>query len=226
MIVNKTQYFSEETIDTYSRSMLQELKEVKRQRALSFTPENSALLILDMQKYFLYEKSHAYILSAPFIVPKMIRLAKAYEKEGLPIVLTRHLNTRDDAGMMKRWWKEIIDKKESGSEIISDLNEIDGIRIEKTQYDSFYRTALEKILREKDVTRIVITGVMTHLCCETTARSAFVRDFEVFFPVDGTATYNEDFHRAALLNLTHGFVHPVLMEELINQVEESGRGMH
>ena len=45
---------------------------------------------------------------------------------------------------------------------------------------------------------------MTHLCCETTARSAFVHGYEVFFLVDGTATYNQDFHRASLMNLAHG----------------------
>jgi bifunctional isochorismate lyase/aryl carrier protein len=45
---------------------------------------------------------------------------------------------------------------------------------------------------------------MTHLCCETTARAAFVRGFDVFFLVDGTATYNQDYHQATLLNLAHG----------------------
>ncbi|MES0360330.1 MAG: isochorismatase family protein, partial [Anaerolineales bacterium] len=59
------------------------------------------------------------------------------------------------------------------------------------------------------------SGVMTHLCCETTARSAFVRGFEVFFVIDGTATYNEDYHMATLLNLAHGFTTPVLTKEVL-----------
>ncbi|UCE25951.1 MAG: isochorismatase family protein, partial [Candidatus Zixiibacteriota bacterium] len=48
-----------------------------------------------------------------------------------------------------------------------------------------------------------------------TARAAFMRGYEVFFPVDGAATYNEDFHRATLLNLCHGFAEMVLVDELI-----------
>jgi bifunctional isochorismate lyase/aryl carrier protein len=46
---------------------------------------------------------------------------------------------------------------------------------------------------------------MTHLCCETTARAAFVAGYEVFFLVDGTASYNEEFHISTLKNLAHGF---------------------
>ena len=59
---------------------------------------------------------------------------------------------------------------------------------------------------------------MTHLCCETTARSAFVRGFDVFFLVDGTATYNIEFHMSSLLTLTHGFVHPVRFQEILDKM--------
>jgi bifunctional isochorismate lyase / aryl carrier protein len=61
---------------------------------------------------------------------------------------------------------------------------------------------------------------MTHLCCETTARSAFTHGFEVFFTIDGTATYNERFHIATLLNLSHGFALAVLVEEVIEMLTE------
>ncbi len=56
-----------------------------------------------------------------------------------------------------------------------------------------------------DVEQLVIGGVMAHLCCETTARAAFVRGYEVFFLIDGTATYTEEFHTGTLRNLAHGF---------------------
>jgi isochorismate hydrolase len=59
---------------------------------------------------------------------------------------------------------------------------------------------------------------MTHLCCETTARSAFMRGLQVFIAVDGTATYSEAFHRASLLNLSHGFALPVLVDEILERL--------
>ena len=98
--------------------------------------------------------------------------------------------------------------------IVPEIDVSTGTLIQKSQYDAFYQTDLEKLLREKDVSQVIICGVMTHLCCETTARSAFMRGFEVFFPVDGTATYNLEFHRASLMNLAHGFAKIVLMKEL------------
>ncbi|MHA1167787.1 MAG: isochorismatase family protein, partial [Candidatus Hodarchaeales archaeon] len=49
----------------------------------------------------------------------------------------------------------------------------------------------------------------------STARSAFIRGYEVFFAVDGTATYNENFHEATLLNLSHGFSTLVLIKDLL-----------
>ena len=220
----RSSYFTSENINNKSEEMLRKLEKRIKSHRINFIPEQSALLILDMQRYFLDECSHAYIPSALSIIPKIKSLAKAYNKINTPIILTRHINSNKDAGLMSQWWDDIISEKDDLSGIISELHLPGAIVIKKTQYDGFYRTPLEDILREKDVSQLVITGVMSHLCCETTARSAFVRGFEVFFPVDGTATYNEDFHLATLINLSHGFAVPVLMEELQNSVEASQGG--
>jgi bifunctional isochorismate lyase/aryl carrier protein len=56
---------------------------------------------------------------------------------------------------------------------------------------------------------------MTHLCCETTARAAFTRGFQVFFPIDGSATYTREFHLATLRNLGHGFASLVTVQSLM-----------
>ncbi|MBT4484864.1 MAG: isochorismatase family protein [Candidatus Latescibacteria bacterium] len=220
----KSSYFSCETIGDKSLEMLEKLAKYRKTRRINFIPDQSALLVLDMQRYFLDECSHAYIPSALSIIPKIKNLAKAYIKINTPVILTRHINSNKDAGLMAQWWDDIITEKDDLSGIISELNLPGAIVIKKTQYDGFYRTPLKDMLREKGVSQLVITGVMSHLCCETTARSAFVKGFEVFFPVDGTATYNEDFHLATLINLSHGFAVPMLMEELQNCVEASQVG--
>jgi isochorismate hydrolase len=150
-----------------------------------------------------------------------------------PIVFTQHVNTPQDAGLMASWWRELITAENPLSEIIAEVqrsadsdqqlavsNQQPAISVRKSQYDAFYQTNLEGLLRAANVTQVVICGVMTHLCCETTARSAFSRGFEVFFAVDGTATYNEHFHFASLLNLSHGFATPVLVAEILATLEE------
>jgi len=211
----KDAYFRPDSIGKKAQSMLREVEPYRRSHIL-LNPERSALLILDMQEYFLRPSSHAYIPSAEAVVPKVRSLAEAYAERGLPVVLTRHTNSPEDAGVMGRWWRELISPDHPLSGIVPELDIPYGIILDKHQYDAFYGTELEELLKEKGVSQVVVCGVMTHLCCETTARSAFVRGFEVFFPVDGTATYNEAFHRATLLNLSHGFAVPVLVEDVLN----------
>jgi isochorismate hydrolase len=203
--------------------MLEELDRIRARHHVRFTPRSAALLVIDMQRYFLDEGSHAFIPSAPAIVPGITELADAFLVHDLPVIFTRHGNSKTDAGMMSEWWGELISPDSEFYEIIPELTRLGARIVEKSQYDAFHETELDGMLREAGIEQLVVTGVMTHLCCETTARSAFVRGFAVFFPVDGSATYREDFHRATLLNLSHGFAVPVLVDDLIASIGERER---
>ena len=214
----KQTYFTSESIQQKAGDMLAELVDFRQKRARQFMPEVSALLVLDMQKYFLQADSHAYIPSAPAIIPGINRLIQSYAGQGLPVVFTQHVNTPRDARMMGNWWYDEITESSSLSQITAELDSSRGILLRKSQYDAFYQTDLAELLRARAVKQVVICGVMTHLCCETTARSAFVRGFEVFFTIDGTATYGENFHRATLLNLGHGVATLVLVDEILTQL--------
>lgn len=180
-----------------------------------FRPADSALLILDMQRFFLAADSHAFIPAAANIVPGICTLIEAYRTAEKPVIFTRHINTDDNAGLMKTWWRDMIRSGDASSEIIGELDTSAGVVIEKSQYDAFYQTDLEQVLREQSVRQVVICGVMTNLCCETTARSAFVRGFEVFFPIDGAAAYNGDYHRGTLSNLAFGVAVLTTVERIV-----------
>jgi isochorismate hydrolase len=220
----KEAYFTETNIETSAENMLVLLDGLTRKRQISLIPARSALLVLDMQAYFLDDASHAFVPSATAILPGVNSLIRAYSSANLPIFFTRHLNTSQDAGLMATWWRELLSADNPLSEIDKRLDINYGVTIDKTRYDAFQGSPLESLLRARDVRQLVICGVMTHLCCETTARSAFMRGFEVFFTVDGTATYNEAFHRATLLNLAHGFATPVGVKDLLNQLETGSDG--
>lgn len=180
-----------------------------------FKPEKSALLILDMQKFFLEKKSHAYVPSAKYIVPNIKALIKYYHFNELPVIITKHaIINKCELGIMDKWWSDIISDDDKYSEIIEELHSENNIVLRKTKYSAFLNTNLNKVLKENGVEQLVICGIFTHLCCETTARDAFMRDYEVYFTIDGTATYNEKFHKASLLNLSHGFVIPVTTKEI------------
>jgi isochorismate hydrolase len=59
---------------------------------------------------------------------------------------------------------------------------------------------------------------MTNLCCETTARDAFMRDYRVFFLIDGTATGKDDHQLATLKNLGFGFATLMTCDELVQHL--------
>ena len=122
---------------------------------------------------------------------------------------------------MAKWWRDLINPLSAYSHNITLKTAQNLTQINKTQYDAFHNTTLEDKLNTLNIHQVIICGVMTHLCCETTARSAFMRGFDVFFTVDGTATYNEELHCASLLTLSHGFAVPVLIEELLQIMEKN-----
>jgi isochorismate hydrolase len=188
-------------------------------RGPEFDISRAALLILDMQKYFLDEESHAFVPDSPAIVDNLAGLARRFGAAGRPVIMTRHSNTADDAGMMGEWWSHLLEPEDPYAALEPLLEELSSDLLAKTQYDAFYGTSLEDLLRDSGVEQVVVTGVMTHLCVETTARSAFARGFAVFLPADGTATYNREHHAATLLNLAHGAASIVTCSELMETDE-------
>lgn len=214
--MKKETYFLPAAIDLKGREILASVEHQRRGHATQhFQPNRAVLFVLDMQSYFLSESSHAFIPSAMAILTNVQKLIQAFTVRERPIIFTRHTNTLQDAGPMARWWKDLLLPESPMSQIASELDTTNGTIIEKHQYDAFYQTELEQVLHERGIEQVVVTGVMTHLCCETTARSAFMRGFEVFFAIDATATYTEALHRATVLNLAHGFAVPLLNEEIL-----------
>ena len=211
----KERYFTTQSLEQQARELYQQAADLPQKRVISYQPQHSALLVLDMQAYFLDASSHAYIPSAEAILEGIVQLIKAYSNHERPIIFSQHINTTSNAGMMSTWWKDLISTQNPLHQIIPQINPSLGTLIQKSQYDAFYQTQLDELLHACGVTQVVICGVMTHLCCETTARSAFMHGFEVFFPVEGTATYNLAYHRASLLNLAHGFANLVFMKDLL-----------
>jgi isochorismate hydrolase len=209
----KQPYFTSNTIEAQAINFLEQLN---RKQETDLKSRKSALLVLDMQDYFLNPESHAFVPSGPAIIPNVVGLAKTFKAGSLPLIYTQHLNQPDDAGMMAEWWHDLITPSHPFASLSSRLDLEEAEVLQKTQYDAFFQTDLEERLRVQQVRDVVICGVMTHLCCETTARSAFVRGFRVWFTVDGTACYNAEFHLGTLRNLAHGFATPVLTSEVLS----------
>jgi isochorismate hydrolase len=192
-----------------------------RAENVRFARSESALIVIDMQRYFLEPSSHAFIPMATGIKGNVGSLVEKYHRLELPVVFTKHALLRSESpGMMASWWGDTLydDDEMSGISPALRVERGDAV-VRKTRYDAFTGTDLEGVLRRRGVRSVLITGVMTHLCCETTAREAFVRDFKVFFVVDGTATQTEDLHVASLKTLTDGFAIPVTTRGVLEWLE-------
>lgn len=211
--MEKENYFTCENIAAAGASLAALLP--RNPRAAAFSPAGAALLVIDMQGYFLNAGSHAFLPAAPAIVPNIQSLLAAFRKAARPLYFTRHGNSTGDAGQMAAWWRELLTREHPLGGIDPELYAPGDPVVYKTQYDAFFNTGLEARLRRDGVEQLVVTGVTTHLCCESTARSAFMRGFSVFMAVDGTATLNRELHLASLRGLALGCALPVLTADLL-----------
>ena len=158
-----------------------------------------AVLLIDLQEYF------RGIIHP--ILENVVSAISEARKNNIPLFFTQHAHeSAADHGMLGRWWSDVIIKGSNDSRLIPEIKvEPEDCIIPKNTYSAFHGTDLENKLRDLNITDLTIGGVMTNLCCETTARDAFVRDFRVFFLADGTSTISEDFHLSTLKNLGYGF---------------------
>jgi isochorismate hydrolase len=178
-----------------------------RRHIESVPAAQTALLIIDMQNQFHglwdglenQQDLHAFT--------DLIHTAR---DTGCFILLTQHghRNPEQDGGVLHQWWSSSICIGTREHEFIDGFVPLETDTVlPKTRYSAFHGTDLERLLRSKSIDRVIIGGVMTNLCCETTARDAFCRDFSVVFLADGTATVTETMHRSSLLNLGFGCAH-------------------
>jgi bifunctional isochorismate lyase/aryl carrier protein len=176
-----------------------------------------ALLVLDMQRFFLEEEAPGYLPAGAAVLPRVRALAEAFRARGLPLVFTRHVDRPPgDEGSMSRWWGRSMRADDPRLDLHPqvDCRPRDLVLL-KHQYSAFCGTRLEALLEQLHASSVVVCGVMTHLCCDTTARDAFMRGYEVVASVDAMATLSEELHLASLRCLVHGFALPALAKEVL-----------
>ena len=192
---------------------LQEIKTYNTRTAWP-NPAKSALLVIDLQEYFLPMLSP--------IIGNILSLIESCRSKGIKIIYTRHghKDSDKDGGMLLNWWGDVIIYGTEKWNLIKSISPRENEPvIDKYRYSAFIGTSLDETLKYRKIEDLIITGVMTNCCCETTARDAFMKDYRVFFVSDATATMSEDLHLASLKNLAFGFAHVVDTKELCKSIE-------
>jgi len=184
-------------------------------------PSRCVLLVIDMVHYFADPAGRCYLPATGAITGRIRQLLEAWRRCGSTVVFTRHGHMGDhDLGMLGRFFSDYIRAEEPESEIISSLApQPDEVVFRKTTYDAFLNTPLTALLTKRGIEQVLITGVLTHMCCETTARSAFCRGFEVYVPADATASHCEEQHLGSLLAMADSVAVVMSTEEILKRCE-------
>ncbi|KTD32183.1 isochorismatase [Legionella nautarum] len=178
-------------------------------------PKRAALIVIEMQNVFLTDLK----LISDRQINNIKSIIEASEKAGVKTIYVRHNDSSEISKSMIEWWGG--DKIEYGSEgwkMLEGFNTTGKTIIDKNQYSAFFKTNLDNILQENNITDVIVVGVMANCCCETTARDAFMHGYKVFFISDATSTLNEDLHLSAIKNLSFGFACIKNTSEIINDL--------
>lgn len=184
-----------------------------------FDIDHIALICIDMQRDFCLPGGFAESLGNDIknlaaCIPVIAELQTAFRKAGLPIIHTKECHKPDlsdlptakrnrgnpkikigDAGPMGR----ILIDGEKGSDFIPDNAPLAGeLVISKPGKDAFYSTVLNDYLMTRKITHLVITGVTTEVCVQTTMRCANDRGYDCLLIEDGTDSYFPDFKAMTL----------------------------
>lgn len=95
------------------------------------------------------------------------------------------------------------------------------ILLEKPRFGAFHGTDLELILRARGIDTVIIAGIDTCVCCDTTAREANGRDFRVLFLSDGTATDTAEAQEATLQTIGAVFGQVLTVAEVLHKIHSA-----
>ena len=210
-------YVTPESLKEKAQYWLEKIEPFNQHRML-LNKAKSALLVIDMQQFFLQPTSPTFTCGGLAILPTVRQLIHAFRAANRPVIYTCHVHHPDriDAGNMGWWWQGMCTEGSEESKVHSDITPLPNEKVVfKHRYSAFYNTDLEIVLRSLKIEDLVVAGLMTNLCCESTARDAFYRDYRVFFLADGTGSVNEEMHLASLLNLAFGFAYVTVTSEIL-----------
>lgn len=138
-----------------------------------------ALLVIDVQNDY-FHGGACELWNADEAEQKIKELIKESRTLGRPVIYIRHINPPDDTFFLEGTF---------GCEISERIKPLpDDQVIVKYYPNSFYETKLDAYLKEKGIKKLIVCGMMTHMCVDTTVRAAMDYSYEVDLVADACAT--------------------------------------
>ena len=172
----------------------------------------TALVVVDMQIYFMGEGQPSECPIARDIVPNVNRLAEATRRAGGKVIWIQTHSGPDSKDFWSAYYDRMTPENSakrvtgmepggSGFDIWPDLDVRDEDEIvPKTRYSAFLPapSKLEAVLKENNIDTILITGVSTCTCCESTARDGMMLNYRTMMISDGCAAPDDDLHNNSI----------------------------
>ena len=192
----------------------------------------TALVVVDMQNYFVAEGFPAEVPMARDIVPNINRLAKAMRAAGGTVVWIQTTKT----GVHEHWRNfqtrlltparqearlSGLDEASEGYKLYPLLEALPGdIHVAKIKYSAFIDNSsnINTQLRARGVDTVLISGTLTNVCCESTARDAMLLDYRVAMLADANATITDEEHAATLNTFAMFFGDVLSVDEAMSRM--------
>lgn len=193
----------------------------------------TAHLVIDMQVAFL-TPLFSDVSAARAIPTQINRISAALRKAGGKVVYVQHTVTPQAVESWGNHFRNFSDPaavKTMLSSLAPDSpghaiwGEMDvrpeDLKVCKTRYSAFVTGSsdLHEILAALDIDTVIVTGTVTNVCCESTARDASMMNYNVFFPSDASAAHTDEEHNAALATLSYIFADTRPTAELLKLLE-------
>jgi ureidoacrylate peracid hydrolase len=201
-------------------------------------PAKTALVVVDMQNAFMLPGvAHALCPMAEQIVPNINRLARAVRESGGTVVWIKTTFKQD---ALKNWstYFEMVTPQQGAKRIAAltagskghelwaalDVWPADLI-VEKTRFSAFIQGSsdLAEVLRDRGIGTVLITGTVTNVCCESTARDAMMLNFKTIMVTNGNAAVTDEDHSASLCAFYLTFGDIMSTEMLIARLTRDAR---
>lgn len=199
----------------------------------NITSEKTALVVIDMQNYFMKSGMAAEVPVARDIVPNINKLATTLRNAGgqvIWVITTFDDDTYDEWSVLHSLFSEdrrkaMMDNLVRGKEGHKLWSEFDvmpsDLHIEKNRYSAFIHGSsnLDTQLKEEGIDTVLITGTLTDVCCECSARDAMMMNYKTIMVTDANAASSDEDHNNALNALGRLFVDLYSTDELIAKLD-------
>ncbi|EJN00008.1 isochorismatase family protein [Phyllobacterium sp. YR531] len=187
----------------------------------AFEPDRAALLIHDMQNYFINAFEPDVSPIAP-VIKNIARLRDACRAAGIPVYYTAQNGNQDrrDRGLQADLWGPGMTDAPEHQHVTEALKPAHGDTVlVKHRYSAFQLSNLEHLMRVRGRNQIIICGIYAHIGCLLTAAEAFQRDIYPFMVADAVADFSRENHDMALSYLAKTSGIPMPLETLLAKIQ-------